>query len=118
MFKFVRTECQELTPTNDQALIQALLRLWSTLLKNFENESFYAELDKRQAMQIVDNMFLFSAIWSICITCSTADRRKIDTHMKKVLDGSVEGIPKFQGNKKILPAKFDRGQIFDYVYDV
>jgi len=63
-------------------------------------------------------MFLFSVIWSLCITCNSDDRRKIDTYLKKVLDGSVEGLPKLQGNKKILPAKFDRGLIYDYLYDV
>lgn len=47
MIAFIRSECQELSTTNDQGLIQALLRLWSTLLKNFDNESFYAEMDKR-----------------------------------------------------------------------
>jgi len=118
MIRFIRTECKETTPTNDQGLLQALFRIWSTLLKNFDDPEFTAEMDKRQVIQVVDNMFLFSAIWSICITCDTADRRKIDTHMKKVLDGSLEGIPKFQGNKKILPAKFDRGQIFDYIFEV
>ena len=87
------------------------------MLKNFDNSEFTENLDKRQTTTIVDNMFLFSAIWSICITCSTEDRRNIDAHMKKVLDGNIEGIAKFQGNKKILPAKFDKGTIFDYVYD-
>jgi len=117
MITFIRTECQELTPTNDQALLQALFRLWSCLLKNFENAEFTEGLDKRQAIQIVDNMYLFSLIWSVCITCSTSDRRKIDSYLKKVLDGNIEGIAKFQGNKKLLPAKFDKGVIFDYVYD-
>lgn len=95
MIKFIRSECQETTPTNDQGLIQALCRLWSTLLKNFDDEDFHKDMDKRQIIQVIDNMFLFSAIWSICITCNTQDRRKIDTYMKKVLDGSIEGIPKF-----------------------
>ena len=62
-------------------------------------------------------MFLFSVIWSLCITCNSEFRRPIDQYLKKVLDGSVENLPKFQGNKKILPAKFDRGQIYDYVYE-
>ena len=52
-------------------------------------------VDKRQAVQIVDNMFLFSVIWSICITITTDYRRAIDGYLKKVLDGSVENLPKF-----------------------
>lgn len=63
-------------------------------------------------------MFLFSIIWSIAITCDSEYRRPIDQYLKKVLDGSVENLPKFPSNKKMLPAKFDRGTIYDYVYEV
>jgi len=62
-------------------------------------------------------MFLFSLIWSLCITCNSELRRPIDQYLRKVLDGSVENLEKFSGNKKLLPAKFDRGQIYDYFYD-
>ena len=62
-------------------------------------------------------MFLFSLIWSLCITCNSEFRRPIDQYLRKVLDGSVENLEKFSGNKKLLPAKFDRGQIYDYFYD-
>lgn len=47
MLKFIRTECQELTVTNDQGLLQALFRIWSTLLKHFDNPEFTENLDKR-----------------------------------------------------------------------
>lgn len=62
-------------------------------------------------------MFLFSVIWSICITCNTECRRTLDQYLKKVLDGSVDNLLRFQANKNILPPKFDRGLIFDYVYE-
>lgn len=65
------------------------LRIFSALLKNFENESFAKALDKRTSMQVVDNMFLFSIIWSLCITISSDYRRSIDQYLKKILDGSI-----------------------------
>ena len=117
MIDFIRNECVETSGTNDQAIIQAFLRIWGTLLARFKNASFTAELDKRQANNIIDNMFLFSLIWSICITCNSEYRRPIDSYLKKVLDGSVEGLARFEGNKKILPSSFDRGLIYDYRYD-
>ena len=117
MIDFIRSDCIETTGTNDQAIIQALLRIWGTLLKRFSEYSFTADLDKRQANNVIDNMFLFSIIWSVCITCNSEYRRPIDAYIKKVLDGSVEGLPRFEGNKKILPSSFDRGLIFDYLYD-
>lgn len=76
-------------------MLQALLRIWQTLLKNFDNKEFTAELDKRQAISVVDSMFLFSVIWSLCITCDSEFRRPIDQYLKKVCDGSVEGLDKF-----------------------
>ena len=72
---FVRKECQETSPTNDQSIIMAWLRILTALLKNFENDSFVKSLDKRTSMQVVDNMFLFSIIWSLCITISSDYRR-------------------------------------------
>ena len=36
-------------------------------------------------------------------------------HMKKVCEGSYEGVLKFS-NKKLLPALFDKGVVYDYVY--
>lgn len=117
MITFIRKQCVETTSTNDQALIQAFLRIWGTLLKNFEDSSYTENLDKRQAVSTVDNMFLFSIIWSICITCNSEFRRPIDNYLKAICDGSIEGLEKFQGNKKIIPSQFDRGLIFDYCYD-
>ena len=69
------------------------------------------------AITYVDNMFLFSCIWSLCITINTDYRRVIDGYLKKVCDGSVQDLAKFQGNKKLLPGIFDKGQIYNYVYD-
>lgn len=40
MIAFIRGSCQETTPTNDQALIQAFCRLFGTLLKHFDVEEF------------------------------------------------------------------------------
>ena len=62
-------------------------------------------------------MFLFSVIWSLCVTVNGEFRRPLDQYLKKVLDGSIQELPKFQGNKKLLPAKFDRGLIYDYCYN-
>jgi dynein heavy chain len=118
MINYVRSECRETTATNDQSIVQAFLRLWGTLLKHFDDASFTEDLDKRAATAQVDNMFLFAAIWSLCITCDSEFRRPIDMYLKKILEGSLEDLPKFPGNKKILPSKFDRGLIYDYFYDV
>merc|ERR1712176_610812 len=74
-----------------------------------------ASMEKKQAIAVVDSCFLFAAIWSLCVTISTDYRRKFDMHMKKVCEGSYEGVLKFN-NKKLLPSLFDKGLVYDYVY--
>ena len=37
IIKYVRKECKETTPTNDQAMVQAMLRIWGTLLSKFNS---------------------------------------------------------------------------------
>ena len=74
-----------------------------------------ASMEKKTAIQRVDSCFLFAAIWSICVTITSDCRRKFDMHMKKVCEGSYEGVLKFN-NKKLLPAIFDKGLVYDYVY--
>ena len=44
---FVRGECHETTPTQDQNLVMSLLRIWRGLLKVFDNETFITTLDKK-----------------------------------------------------------------------
>ena len=96
--------------------MQALLRLWRSLLKIFDEPGYLQSLgDKKKVISVVDACFLFSAIWSICITVGSDQRRKFDMHMKKVCDGGYEGVKKF-ANKKLLPSIFDKGLIYDYVY--
>jgi dynein heavy chain len=112
---YIRDDCQEVTPTDDQSLVQALLRLWRSLLKIFDDPNYLQNLEKKKAIGIVDATFLFSAIWSVCITIGSDQRRKFDMHMKKVCDGGYEGVKKF-ANKKLLPSIFDKGLIYDYVY--
>jgi dynein heavy chain len=111
---YIRNDCHEITPTDDQSLVQALLRLWSSLLKIFDEQDIMSG-EKKKAIAIVDSCFLFAAIWSLCVTIGTDYRRKFDMHMKKVCEGGYEGVLKFN-NKKLLPSLFDKGLVYDYVY--
>lgn len=64
---YIRNDCHEITPTDDQSLVQALLRLWSSLLKIFDEQDIMSG-EKKKAIAIVDSCFLFAAIWSIGCT--------------------------------------------------
>jgi hypothetical protein len=106
----------ELTPTTDQNLFNGLLRTWTVLLKVFDDEQFIKENDKKALAVIVDSSFIYSAIWSLCTSVDTDSRKKFDLHFKKICEGQYDGFKKFS-NKKVLPNQFDRGTIYDYVYE-
>ena len=76
---YVRNECKETTPTQDQNLVVSLLRLMRALLKVFDDETLYpSPLDKKQTNQIIEQCFIFSCIWSLCVSINTEYRRPYD----------------------------------------
>jgi dynein heavy chain, axonemal len=107
--------CKITTPSNEQKIVFAFLRLWRSLLTVFETEG-YDEQDKKKNISIIDSCFLWSFIWSVCCVVDTAYRKPVDLYVKQVASGQVDGIQKFQSGRKILPGCMDRGTIYDYVY--
>jgi hypothetical protein len=85
----------EATPTVDQNLIVGLLRNLTVLLSPFEEESFYKELDKKVIAITIDYAFIYSTIWSICISCDTEGRKKFDKQFKAICEGSLDHLKKF-----------------------
>jgi dynein heavy chain len=112
---FIRGECQETTPTQDQNLVISLFRIWRGLLNVFDNETFITTLEKKQVHGIIESCFIFSAVWSLCVSINTDFRRPFDQQFKKICGGELENM-KVKLQKKILPSSFDRGLIYDYVY--
>jgi len=106
---------QEATPTVDQNLIVGMLRNFTVLLAPFNEEAFYKELDKKVIATTIDYCFIYSCIWSICISCDTDGRKKFDKHFKAICEGSLDHLKKF--SRKVLHNCFDRGTIYDYVYN-
>ncbi len=58
---------------------------------------------------------MWACVWSICCVVDTAYRKPVDIYLKKICNGEIDGLQKFQG-RKILPGCMDRGTIYDYVY--
>jgi len=110
---FVRKECKEQTPTEDQNLVVSCLRIMLHLFEVFRDGT-YKDADKKVKASIIESCFLFSTIWSLCISVNTEFRRPFDLQLKKICNGEIEGLPKLKN--KILPPAFDRGTIYDYRY--
>lgn len=112
---YIQKECKITTPSNEQNIVMAFLRLWRSMLKVYDNEGFGEEYDKKTNISIIDSCFLWSFVWSVCCVVDTQYRRPLDLYVKKVCNGEIDGLQKFQG-RKIMPGVMDRGTIYDYVY--
>ena len=75
MLDFVRTNALETTPTQNQNLVRSCLRTFRVLLKVFEEDKTKLELPKKDIATIIDGAFLFSLIWSICVSVNTEYRK-------------------------------------------
>jgi dynein heavy chain len=111
---YLRSDLKETAPTQDQNLVVSLFRILRSLLKHFDTEQNYNDLDKKQIGTIIESSFLFSATWSLCISVNSECRKPFDQYFKKICNGDVEGIQKLK--HKIIPSLFDRGTIYDYCY--
>jgi dynein heavy chain len=78
LIDFVRRECKETTPTEDQNMVVSMLRILRALIKPFDQETFYNERDKKTIATVIESSFVFSCIWSLCITINTEFRRTFD----------------------------------------
>jgi dynein heavy chain, axonemal len=113
LLEFIRNNIEESSPTQDQNLLQSLMKLFRSLLKEFDDEEhakFYADSKTRTA--IIDAKFVFSLVWSFGASADTEGRKKIEHEIKKVLSGAV-AIEGFEKKKVSFP---DRSSLFDYNY--
>ncbi len=116
LMHFVKESTKETTPTQEQNLIQCLLRNFRILLKPYDDDFGDQKLnaaDKKESEPRIDNSFLYSVVWSICCTCTGDYRVQVNQKFKKILLGDVEKGVKIQNKKFNFP---DRQSIYDYCY--
>lgn len=80
----------------------------------FDHKALEKE-DKKNVLELIDSAFLFSVIWSVCITIHGDNRKDFSDYLKGIYEGRIIGIEKFTGGKK-MPEVFLRGTIYDYVF--
>jgi dynein heavy chain len=112
VIEFVREHAKETTPTQDQNLARSCLRIFRILLKMFDEDKTKMELPLKEIMAIIDGSFMFSIIWSICVSINTEYRKACNDCIKKLLQGDLD-----TGEKPLKKIAFpDRGTIYDYVF--
>jgi len=114
ILSFIRKHCQEISPTQNQNLVQALMRIYRTFLKDMEDEAYYNSLEMKNKMNILDNFFVFSVVWSLGASVSTEHRKPLDAHLKKIFLGDIQ-IGEMKKKKINIPEK---SLLFDWVYEL
>jgi hypothetical protein len=78
--EYIRSSVHEISPTQNQNLVLALMRYFGAQLKElFDPEHYALYTDMKQRFQIIEGKFLFSLIWSL------GGKRRLPTDRKKGL---------------------------------
>eukprot|EP00931_Biecheleriopsis_adriatica_P059471 TRINITY_DN3558_c0_g2_i1.p1 TRINITY_DN3558_c0_g2~~TRINITY_DN3558_c0_g2_i1.p1 ORF type:complete len:4446 (+),score=1220.06 TRINITY_DN3558_c0_g2_i1:273-13340(+) len=117
--QYLREECSEVSPTQDQNLVQSFFYLLMSHIKDYLQLDLYKRIAgneagaKKNIIQMIDAVVVFSMIWSVGAVCVTTSRPVFSTYFKTLLQGKVEGVQQY---KKLQPEFPERGQIFDWVF--
>ena len=110
--QFLRKECLELSETSDANLVVSLLNIF---------ESIFAEtsqiLGKSASMtkKMIQGMFLFSMVWSVCASVNEIGRKKLNDFVHLLYNGMIADAAK--PTALILENQIPEGSIYDYMYD-
>eukprot|EP00971_Amphidinium_carterae_P346717 6488349-Amphidinium_carterae.1 len=122
LLKFVNENCQVISPSQDQNLVQSFLKLLMSHLKlpwALNNYKKGAEppdpIVKKNVTQMLDALVIFSAIWAIGSVLVTSSRPAFMPFFRTLLQGKNDAATPF---KKLSPEFPERGSIFDYVWDL
>jgi dynein heavy chain len=103
--KFMRKHCPEPVITVDNNLVQSQMRILDCYFNDYYESEIkkVSQEDVEELEEMLENLFIFSMIWSIGVTTTTAGREKFNTKFRTM-------IP----DKLGFPAE---GTIYDYMFD-
>jgi dynein heavy chain, axonemal len=82
-----KATCQELVPTSEAACIRNLCNLFDCLSPLFKYDP---KEDREGWLNYVEKWFVFSMIWSVCVTVDVEGRREMDNIMR---ENTCAGLP-------------------------
>merc|ERR1719428_232198 len=94
--KYIREQCQEVSPTQDQNLVQSFLRILLSHLKDAMSGFLYkknGDADDESAHKniiiLVDCTVIFSIIWTVASVIVTNSRPNFGVFFRKLLLGQI-----------------------------
>ena len=109
------SEKYEISPAQNQNLIQTHMRLYRSMLKDMEDENLYKGLEMKARINILQMRFAFALIWSFGGSVSTEFRKPFEQYMKRLLGGDIQVNSDIPKKKIAVP---ERGSLFDYVFEM
>jgi dynein heavy chain len=109
--EFLRQQGQEISPTQDQNLVQTLMRIYGGLLADLEEAR---DLDIKNKFNILDQRFIFSLVWSIGGSVVASNRKKFDVYVKRLLGGDIVVTTLPEGLKAKKITNFPERPIYDH----
>ncbi|CAF0750041.1 unnamed protein product [Didymodactylos carnosus] len=122
--EFVRQNCKFHLQTSPIHLAYSLMRLYTCLMDEIagvntgEEGKMHQELTANTTMLWLQGLFLFALVWSVGSTITGESRKKFDTFLRDLLNGTMEQYPKPKNIKLSKASVFpDRNTCFDFYFE-
>ena len=106
---FLRKNCKEIIVTMDNNLVTSLTKILDCFFSNYQDTEMkkvtQEEIDYLES--ILEPLFIFSLVWSICCTSDSVGRSKLDVFLRELTE-------KNNINLKIP----NEGTIYDYSFNI
>ncbi|KAL6751111.1 dynein heavy chain 5 [Haematococcus lacustris] len=113
--RFVRRELQEACPTLDANLVTTLMRCFTSLSANLQDEQACQALGEAKMLRHVESVFVFALVWSVGGTCATnANRNDFDRFLRHAVAATLPDYASPSG--EILPGSSDPATVYDFFW--
>jgi dynein heavy chain len=85
--------CKQPQPMQEINLAQSLMRLYESLLDEFQDAERIAEMNENLVVVWLDSLFLFALIWSVGASVDEDGRKKFDSMLRKLLVNDLDSKP-------------------------
>lgn len=113
LLQYLRKECVELSETSDANLVISLLNIFESM---FSDAHLISGKPTSITKKLVQGIFLFSMIWSVCASVNELGRKKLNDFVHLLYNGMVADAAK--PTALILENQIPEGSIYDYIYDI
>lgn len=113
-------QCKMPQPMQDLNLVQSFMRLYESLLDDFQEPAKIQEMNENVVNVWLDSLFLFALVWTVGGNVDDEGRRKFDAALRKLLvnDPPPDLKPYVKSPAQKLTQLFPEGRlVYDFTFD-